>query len=810
LTPELLSPAGDWECLRAAVANGADAVYLGLPRFNARMRADNFREEEVPAITDYCHRHGVKVYVTMNVLIFPSELEDALSMLRTLDQGGVDAVILQDVGLVEAARQLVPNLRIHASTQMTITSPEGALFAKELGASQVVLARELSMRELEKFPVDLPLEVFVHGALCVAYSGQCLTSEALGQRSANRGECAQACRLPYTMVVDGKELDLGDRKYLLSPQDLAGLREIPRLIQLGIRSFKIEGRLKSPEYVAAVTAVYRKAMDHALAGEGDPAPSGADKDWYSLEMTFSRGLSPGWLHGVNHQELVGARYGKKRGAFCGRVSRSGRGWFELESNAARLKPGDGIVIDTGGDTDREEGGRIQRVNGNRFYLAREKAGLVAPPGGRIWKTSDPALDRELRKSYQSRVVPREERKAGLRVRVTARPGKPLQLFVESKNKALICESKIPLEPAKSRPLTPESLRDQFDRLGGTPWRLESFVCEMEKGLMLPWSEFGRMRREVLTLLSDGEASPAPAAHALKLQDLLIPSSGEQSAEAGLSVLCRTMEQLETACRMGISLLYVDLEDIRRGKEAVALVRDLAPSSRIFLATPRIQKAGEAGFFKLQAGFGADGFLVRNPGAITFCREQGIRMHGDFSLNVANGISVAVFLNRGLERLTVSYDLNAGQVLELARSSPVEALELTLHQHIPMFHMEHCAFAAFLSDGTDHTNCGRPCEKHHVTLRDRTGMAHPLKADVGCRNTLFHAVAQSGAAYYQDFLTAGFRHFRVELLEESTTETTKVLTVYQDLIEGKAGSDHVWRELRARSQLGVTLGTLLEK
>ena len=253
-TPELLSPAGDWDCLKAAVANGADAVFFGLSKFNARMRADNFREEELPEVMRFLHSHGVKGYVTLNVLIFTEELPDAVAELQALHHAGVDAVIIQDVGLAEIARRMFPDLRIHASTQMTITSPEGVRFAEKLGVKQVVLARELSLRELEKFPPGLPLETFVHGALCVAYSGQCLTSEALGRRSANRGECAQACRMPYELIVDGAVQDLGDKRYLLSPQDLSGLEVLPDLVRAGVSSLKIEGRLKSPEYVAAITS----------------------------------------------------------------------------------------------------------------------------------------------------------------------------------------------------------------------------------------------------------------------------------------------------------------------------------------------------------------------------------------------------------------------------------------------------------------------------------------------------------------------------------------------------------------------------
>src|SRR5882724_8818532 len=334
--PELLAPAGDWECAKAAVENGADAIYFGLEKFNARMRAHNFTETDLPKLMEFLHRRGAKGYVTFNTLIFENEIAQAEAYLRAIVAAGVDAAIVQDVGVCRLIRALSPDFPIHVSTQMTITSAAGVEFARELGCNLVVLARECSLKEIEKIrfashtstaephaarppttdgvrpspgaaalmsrkaltsssalnlsniaareagaedrhtpaeqvPSALPLEVFVHGALCVAYSGQCLTSEALGGRSANRGECAQACRMPYDLIADGKEVPLEGRKYLLSPQDLAGLELIPELARLGVASLKIEGRLKSPEYVANITRVYRNALDELLHGTHLPS-----------------------------------------------------------------------------------------------------------------------------------------------------------------------------------------------------------------------------------------------------------------------------------------------------------------------------------------------------------------------------------------------------------------------------------------------------------------------------------------------------------------------------------------------------------
>src|SRR6201997_3474208 len=482
--PELLSPAGDWECLRAAVANGANAVYFGLPKFNARLRAHNFTLEELPAVMEYLHERNVRGYITFNTLIFTDELTEAAAQLEAIAAAGADAIIVQDLGLVRLAQHLVPQLELHASTQMTITSPEGLELMRHSGITRAVVARELSLRELDRFKVvDVPIETFVHGALCVAYSGQCLTSESLGQRSANRGECAQACRLPYDLMVDGQKHELGDRRYLLSPQDLAGLDEIPQLISLGVRAFKIEGRLKSPEYVAAVTKVYRNAIDQAVAGTtpetADFAPSsrlptsphrldsgrlgrtsreatsgkpGAEAlkvsagDRYALEMTFSRGLYSGWLHGVNHQRLVDGRFGKKRGAYVGEVTQVGKNFIEILARIP-VRGGDGLVFANGGDTEQEEGGRVYEVDGARFFFGNNEIDFSrVTVGDRVWKTDDPALNKALRQTFA-----RDLQKSTLPVSMIAsgKCGLPMRLKVVCGDVTIEAESSQMLQPARS-------------------------------------------------------------------------------------------------------------------------------------------------------------------------------------------------------------------------------------------------------------------------------------------------------------------------------------------------------------------------
>jgi putative protease len=801
--PELLAPAGGWDCLKAAVANGADAVFFGLPRFNARLRADNFTEEELPEVTAFCHRHGVKAYVTLNTLVFTGELDDAAEYLRLLNRTGVDALIVQDIGLVRLAAAIVPELPIHASTQMTLTSPQGVEVARDLGITRSVLARELSLRELKRFDKErMPLEVFVHGALCVAYSGQCLTSESLGQRSANRGECAQACRMPYELVVDGALRDLGDKRYLLSPQDLAAVNDIPDLIASGVESFKIEGRLKSPEYVAAVCQVYRKAIDAALAGQPREA---SDDDRYQLEMTFSRGLYSGWMHGVNHQELVHARFGKKRGAFLGNIAGVGPDFIAFDS-LAPLKPGDGIVFDTGSDTDQEQGGRIYEIRENRHYFRHGHLDTSRlKVGDRIWKTDDPDLNKRLRQSYGGRIQARNAKPFD--VTVSGKAGEPL--IMRSGEVAVV--SPIPLETAIKAPLTEEKLRAQLEKTADSGLALQDLTLELQGEVILPLGEINRMRRELLEKLVVASERKRPEEWLnwrtlFKRSQESSPVPTGSPVEPSLRVLCRSMEQISAALDAGINELYADFEDIRRYKDAVALVRENG-SSRILLATPRIQKAAEEGFFKLIENAAPDGVLIRNLGAITYFAGSGLMTIGDFSLNVANPLTAQFFMKQGLQRVTVSYDLNVAQVIDLLQAAPPEWFELTIHQHMPMFHMEHCVFAAFLSSGKDHTDCGRPCEAHRVHLRDRVGMKHPLRADVGCRNTLFNAVAQTGAGYFKELRAAGLRNFRVELLEEDATQTGDILRAYQELLSGKTEGADLWRSLRANAQLGVTLGTL---
>ncbi|MEM7725633.1 MAG: U32 family peptidase [Cyanobacteria bacterium P01_A01_bin.45] len=882
--PELLSPAGNWECAKAAVENGADAIYFGLDKFNARMRAENFSTGDLPELMKFLHLRGVKGYVTLNTLIFPDELRKAQKYLRSIIAAGVDAVIVQDVGICRLIRHISSDFPIHGSTQMTVTSAAGVEFAKELGCELVVLARECSVKEINKIRQQsqeelgersLPLEVFIHGALCVAYSGQCLTSEALGGRSANRGECAQACRMPYDLIVDGQEVDLGERKYLLSPQDLAGLDVIRELISSGVSCLKIEGRLKSPEYVANVTRVYRQALDRQKVGEeGIVVPSGEvftskhstnsgrgesegsryrtktvtegealnlskskiksenKEDKYNLEMAFSRGLYTGWFEGIDNQKLVHARFGKKRGVYLGKVKSIEPNQVSIRLQAP-VKAGDGIVFDNSHPEAKEEGGRVYKVfqkgkdsiltfgKGNSNSKSNNKSNNKSNInwrrvyiGDRVWKTSDPELDKQLRQTYSGE-TPQFQRPISIEVYGEIADNL-IAIACDELGNIVKVESRIVLHSARNKPLSTERLQEQFSRLGNTPFYLGSLENHIEGSVILPVKELNWMRREIVTQLETLRIQSKlwEINQNASLSDLLPSDSSSNllssTSSPNLIVLVRNLKQLRAVLNTGVETIYCEFEDPRKYREAVDMVRDSSingsQTPEIWVAPPRIAKPSENWILQQVISSKADGYLIRNYDQLKFFSQE--RCIGDFSLNIANPLSADYYMQKfHLERLTPSYDLNIHQLKDLLKSTPPQWFEVTIHQHMPMFHMEHCVFCAFLSEGNDFRNCGRPCEKHQVEIRDRVGTKHILQADTGCRNTVFNGTAQTGAEYVKPLKELNLKNFRIEFVNENPQQVKETIFSYQQLLKGEITGSQLWRELKLQNQLGVTRGSV---
>lgn len=829
LRPELLAPAGDWDSLRAAVASGADAVYFGLPEFNARHRAQNFAGDELPEVLDFLHEHNTRGYVTLNTLIFSDELPAVTEAIRRISEAGVDAVIVQDVGLVRLIRRVAPELPVHASTQMTLTEPLAIERVRRWGVERVILARELSVADVATIrqATTMPLEVFIHGALCVAYSGQCLTSEAIGGRSANRGQCAQACRLPYDLFVDGKYRDLGDQAYLVSPQDLAGYDQVADLAPL-VASLKIEGRLKGPAYVAVTTQTYRKAIDAAVSGT---ALQLERQDEIDLAQSFSRGLTPGFLAGLDHQRLVAGRSPKKRGVRIGWYhGRTAEGVLvrlaEEHADADWLKAGDGIVFDQGQPQSEEDGGRIYRLRpvAHPTYNLVEIVLAGLPPhldtfnsDTIVWRTDDPTLLKRLESHYPARGP---VHRLAVRARLSGQIGGELTLaFTSADGHTVESTWPGPLAEARTRPVDPALVEEQLGRLGETPFVLDGLEIDVDTQAMLPKSVLNDLRRQATEQLierrRDALRLRPTNVHALAELRREVPRSEKQDARpTQMSVLVRSLEQLEAvlAWRPDAPVLAperidCDFEDTRRYRDAVARCREVG--ARVGLATLRILKPGEEGWLRQIAKLEPDAVLIRNLGSLAYFQEHlpNTQFIGDHSLNVANELAAAVLWDEGLERLTPGFDLNFDQLAAMLRHSDPGRFEVVVHHHMPMFHMEHCVFAHTLSNGKDHRDCGRPCDHHQVELRDRSGNRFPLLPDTGCRNTLYNALPQSAAEYIPRLIALGIRQTRIEFLREPADQVVPLLTRYGRVLAGIDDGRTTWRGLQVLGQVGLTRGTL---
>jgi putative protease len=817
-----MSPAGYWPQLHAAIEAGADAVYFGLKHFSARAKT-GFSVDELPQVMRTLHARGVRGFITFNTLVFEHEFEEAARTIGAIVDAGADAMIVQDYGIVRLARRIAPDMELHASTQMSITNVEGVELAKSFGIQRVNLARELSLDEVRAIvaKTGCETEIFVHGALCVAYSGQCFSSEAWGGRSANRGQCAQACRLPYEMLVDGRVQPLGDARYLLSPGDLFALEQIPEILKIGIAALKIEGRYKDANYVALTTRAYRKAVDEAWAGRNTAiAPS----EKLQLEQVYSRGLGPFFMSGTNHQLVVNGRAPRHRGILMGRVERSKSDHVVIEASDAHaispLKAGDGVVFDAAdwrSPQDAEEGGRVYQVlpglDGSlelRFANGAIQFGRIRV-GDRVWRTDDPDLER-LARPYTQATAPVSRQP--VEVRVTATPGEPMVAawsLAKHAQISVIVKSEIPLAAAQNRALSVELLREQFGRLGNTAYALTGVTLDMNAPCFISTSQLNQMRRGAVDQLqalqnqTRASASRDPLDCVRSMLGQVTPSPRHSGEPPELHLLVRAPEQLEAALSSrpaSITLDYLDLYGLRPSLERV---KSSGIAARV--ATPRVLKPGEERILNFLLSLEST-ILVRSSGILHALRErQHPPLVGDFSLNTANSLTAEMFLALGLSRITPTHDLNGAQVAELARRAGPESVEVIAYQHLPVFHTEHCVFCRFLSTGTSYRDCGRPCEKHRVELKDSGGRAHPVIADVGCRNTVFGAEAQEASAHLDDWRRAGIRHFRLEFAHESADQVREVVRAFDSALNDSMTAEKLGKELRNLAPQGTTEGSL---
>jgi putative protease len=808
-----MSPAGHWPQLHAAIEAGADSCYFGLKHFSARAKV-GFELSELPDVMQTLHRRGVRGCLTFNTLVFEHELAEAARALGSIAEAGVDALIVQDIGVLKLAHHIAPDLELHASTQTSITSAEGVEFALSQGAHRVTLARELSLDEVAAIyaKTKADLEIFVHGALCVAYSGQCFSSEAWGGRSANRGQCAQACRLPYEMLVDGVRRPLADARYLLSPGDLSALQHLPQIIATGVRCLKIEGRYKAADYVALTTRAYRQAVDDAWLGR---PLSITPRQELELEQVYSRGLGPHFISGVNHQNVVNGRSPRHRGVHIGTVIAVRDSGVYVEPAAAHaiapLKAGDGIVFDAAdwrSPEEAEEGGRVYHVSPQLdgalelSFANNAVNGRRIRAGDLVWRTHDADLDRVAR-PFLEPAAPVS--KQPLSVHAIAAENQPLHTrWTLPGGLSVLVESPDPLSAAQNRGLTEEALQEQLGRLGNTPYELAALSAEITGSVFVPVSLLNRMRREAVEKLEELQARPLsrlirPAPELHREKRLAAATSAQ------LHLLVRNAEQMEAAIAAqpdSITLDYLDLYGLRPSVQRVK-----AAGVQVRVASPRILKPGESRIVDFLVSLECP-ILIRSTGILQTLRETASQpLIGDFSLNTANTLTAEAYLELGLERLTPTHDLNAAQISALAGTVGPERIEAIAYQHLPVFHTEHCVFCRFLSTGTTYRDCGRPCEQHRVALRDPQGRAHPVLADVGCRNTVFGAEAQEASAHIESWRKAGVRHFRLEFVHESAHEVQQVTAAFQAFLAGRINAGQLGAALKREAPEGVTEGSL---
>ena len=903
--PELLLPVGTRDMLESAINNGADAVYYGVPHWNARGRTEDFSFEDVEEMIRYARLRGVKTYLAMNILIFEREIQELPEFLERLIALKPDAFIIQDIGLARLIKAISPEQEIHASTQMTLASSEAVNLVKDIGFSRAVLARELSSKQIAQIKslTDLELEVFIHGALCVSYSGQCLTSENFGGRSANRGQCAQSCRLPYRIFVDGKEWKDPKARYLFSTRDLCALPKLEELREIGVESLKVEGRLKSPEYVAAVSHAYRKALDKLNADEDCADANGnsaADlglnaQDLEPLEVLFSRGLNTGWLDGVNHQELVDGSFSNHHGELIGTVVQVERGSVivELEDKPVpcTLLPGDGILFEEyrAEPEPRQTGSRLYKATfqqagrsgknvkagttraqvrlefGREFDLRKISYGMKA------YRNDSPALEKELHKTFTDRSFAKH---IPVCMTLEGAIGEPLKLTIaesaiapsENRNNHEGCESRENLATASVNSATVEGpvleaarnessadalqaiAKKELSGLSATAYVLDKLEIKLPQNAFLPGKILRTLRQDAVLALDEKRLQwkeLAPSAkngreflhHVAKVAGSTskeIPDQVGNDNEANAATKCTHFGMVEPighahramTKRMNITVLVRRPEqiDALQGLDIDKVVMDFdwgvkydEPLERIHklgfeagIATLRIHKPSENHYIKQILTLMPEFALVRNLGSLSLLKDSGIPMVGDYSLNATNSASYDWLLSQGLERLHPSWDLNSTQLFDLLKNIDGSKLELALHQYMPAFHSEYCAFARALTTGRRFPECKKICTQHKVEILDHKGERHFLQSDAECRNTLFVGKPQSALKLLPRLIAQNVSSYRLELLDEEPESVRRKIDIYTQAIRGKLDIDTAISKAGVEEKYGLSEGQLFNQ
>ena len=792
---ELLAPAGNMAALHAAVTGGADAVYLGLETFNARRGADNFTLETLREACDFAHLRGVSIYVTMNTIILPDEVGEALECVRQAYRAGADGFIVQDIGLAAEISRTLPEASLHLSTQMNTHNLAGVRAAARLGAERITLAREVSLDEIALLCAaaaeeGMEVEVFAHGALCVCYSGQCFMSSMIGGRSANRGMCAQACRLPYELQNNALQKSLpspGD--HLLSPQDLCTVDRVDDLVAAGAASLKIEGRMKSPEYVFAVTSVYRKALDAALAKE-NAAITDADRD--RLTDAFSRGFTTAYLDGKRGNDIMSYQRPNNRGLFLGRVDEVRDGAAYLKS-AHALTEGDVLEFWTRKGNGTLTLGPVRTDKKGRYHLPLEGKTRTVKAGDRVFRvrSAEAAFEDDAR-----------EPRVPLVGTATLHIGEPLRMEfhpaaeadIEGAPRTTLAVARrlqaafpdgvsgvaegAPVEAARTRAVSFDDVAAHIDRLGNTPYQLVNLTIDMDDGVGIGFSALHGVRAaaldaltEVLTAEGHGRTLPRTIPRE--------PLPAARPTGCRVAVTVTNPACARAAKRAGAHLIYVPALNYRRGEAVIAGQKNAAAEQAGYpkgcipiMPVADHEAVGGAREAVVDADvwkYAAEGkpLLAESLGAMERASEEGALLDVGSHVPITNGLSLAVASEFGAARVWLSPELTLRQIEEVAKDAPVELGVLLIGAQELMV-TEHCML---MSQGPCDENCAEcPRRKSPHVLKDRKGYEFPVVTDAMGRSHLYNAVELDIASSMPELLAAGISSYMVDATLMNAEET----------------------------------------
>ena len=789
---ELLAPAGSREAFIAAVESGANAVYLAGNKFGARAYASNFDEDGLRETVHEAHIRHVRIHVAVNTILEDGELAGLAAYLQFLDSLDVDAVLVQDLGVARVAREIVPHLPLHASTQMTVNSLEGVQALARLGFSRVVLARELSIKEIRHIcaNTDVEIEIFMHGALCVCYSGQCLMSSMIGGRSGNRGRCAQPCRLPYTLVDEhGKDV-LGDGAgdFLLSPRDLNTIDVLPELIDAGVASLKIEGRMKRPEYVATVVGTYRKALDAYETGKAYRAD---EKAHDRLAQIFNRDFTTAYLVSRPGKAMMSDRRPNNRGLLVGRVTA-----YDRASCLVSVKLAKPLFVGDQVDFWVKVGGRVAatvtKLTGLRGEtLAEGMAGDVVTfeiPSAvrehdRVFKVYDAKLMAEAKQRCASGSP---IRRVAVDCEVSARLGDPLTIrMVDADGNVGEGRTAFIAEVARKRPLTEETVRRQVERLGTTIFSLRSFSCTLGEAVMVPMSEINEARRRAVAALEAARIARMKPAEGHYSES--VPHARRKPENPPhLMVAVATLDAAKAALDAGADGILFGGESYSHHvitEEAYRSAWKFAQEhgARIDFNTPRIvrdchQKALE-NLLHAFAAFPPAAIHVHNIGTLSLVRRMtDMPIHADYSLISYNQKTLQFLKEYGAAEATLSPELTLVQIGELADKSPIP-LTAIVHGRLELMVSEYCVTGSFLG-GAGNRACSQPCTRGRYALKDRKDMLFPLAMDQFCHMHILNSKCLSMLPFVRKLRHLGIRTLRIEGKALSEAEITRLVRAYR--------------------------------